>query len=152
MFLVIYIHIYILKTADRTVSACWASSVQCRDLGKADTNANIYALPAAQSLWARKHHAMPECSNHQGSELCPMASDKASPSRVLNKLRLQGSKHGIHLPAQVTVKPLHHPKALPWKHWYLTCPEEQERNIQNCRQNCFGLLGLISEVQRLGKG
>ena len=33
-----------LKTADRTVSACWASSVQCRDLGKTDTNANIYAL------------------------------------------------------------------------------------------------------------
>ena len=31
-----------------------------------------------------------------------MASDKASPSRVLNKLRLQGSKRGIHLPAQVT--------------------------------------------------
>ena len=49
----------ILKTADRTVSACWASSVQCRDLGKADTNANIYALPGALSLWARKHHAMP---------------------------------------------------------------------------------------------
>ena len=67
----IYINIYILKTADRTVSACWASSVQCRDLGKADTNANIYALPGAPSLWARKHHAMPECSNHRGSELCP---------------------------------------------------------------------------------
>ena len=41
-----------------------------------------------------------------------MASDKASPSRVLNKLRLQGFKRGIHLPAQVTVKPLHRPIAL----------------------------------------
>ena len=80
-----------------------------------------------------------------------MASDKASPSRVLNKLRLQGSKRGIHLPAQATVKPLHHPIVLPWKHWYLTCPKEQERNTQNYRQNCFGLLGLISAVQRLGK-
>ena len=65
------IYIYILKTADRTVSACWASSVQCRNLGKADTNVNIYALPGAPSLWARKRHAMPECSNHRGSELYP---------------------------------------------------------------------------------
>ena len=124
-FFFIYIYIHILKTADRTLLACWASSVQCRDLGKADTNGNIYALPGAPRLWARKHHAMPECSNHRGSKLFPMASDKASPSRVLNKLRLQGSKRGIHLPAQVTVKPLHRPIALPWKHWYLTSPEEQ---------------------------
>ena len=69
IYLFIYIYIYILKTADRTVSACCASSVQCRDLGKADTNANIYALPGAPRLWASKHHAMPECSNHRGSEL-----------------------------------------------------------------------------------
>ena len=81
-----------------------------------------------------------------------MASDKASPSRVLNKLRLQRSKRGIALPAQATVKPLQRHIALPLKHWYLTRPEEQVRNTQNCRQNCFGLLGLISAVQRLGKG
>ena len=33
---------------------------------------------------------------------------------------------------------------------------KKKKNIyiytQNCRQNCFGLLGLISAVQRLGKG
>ena len=79
-------------------------------------------------------------------------ANKAFPSRVLNKLRLQRSKRGMHLPAQATVKPLHCPKALPWKHWYVTDPEEQEHNIQKCRQNCFRLLGLISAVQRLGKG
>ena len=115
------------KSLHCTDEAQQAETVQCRDLGKADANANIYALPGAPRLWARKHHAMPECSNHRGSKLCPMASDKAFPSRVLNELRLQRSKCGIHLPAQVTVKPLHHPIALPWKHWYLTCPEEQER-------------------------
>ena len=81
-----------------------------------------------------------------------MASDKASPSRVLNKLWLQGSKRGIHLPAQVTVKPFHRLLTLPWRHWYVTRPEEQECNTQNCRQDSFGLLGLISAVQRLGKG
>ena len=81
-----------------------------------------------------------------------MANDKAFPSRVLNKLLLQRSKREMHLPAQATVKPLHRSKALPWKHWYLTCPEEQERKTQNYRQNFFGLLGLISAVQRLGKG
>ena len=58
-------YIYILKTADRTVSACWASSVQCRDLGKADTNASIMPSLVLPALWARKHHAIPECSNHR---------------------------------------------------------------------------------------
>ena len=105
-----------------------------------------------QAWSARKQYAMTECSHHRVSELCSRARDETSPSRMLNKLRLRGSKRGIHLPEQVTVKLLHCPIALPWKHWYLTCPEERERNTQNCRQNCFGLLGLISAVQRLGKG
>ena len=70
-----------------------------------------------------------------------MVSDKAFPSRVLNKLRLQRSKRGIHLPAQVTVKPLHRPIALPWKHWYLTCPEEQERKYSKLQTELFRPIG-----------
>ena len=71
----------------------------------------------------------------------PMASDKAFPSRVLNKLRLQRSKRGMHLPAQATVKPLHHPKALPWKHWYFICPEEQERKYSKLQTELFRPVG-----------
>ena len=88
-------------------------------------NANIYAIPGASRFVGEKtHHAMPECSNYRGSELCQWPTTRHSQA-VLNKLRLQRSKRGMHLPAQATVKPLHHPKALPWKHWYLACPEEQ---------------------------
>ena len=71
----------------------------------------------------------------------PMASDKAFPSRVLNKLPMQRSQRGMHLPAQVTVKPLHCPKALPWKHWYLTCPEEQERKYSKLQTELFRPVG-----------
>ena len=46
--------IIILKTADRTVSAYWASSAQCKDLRKADTNASIYAIPGAPRFVGEK--------------------------------------------------------------------------------------------------
>ena len=72
---------YSVKTADRIVSAYWASSVQCRDLGKVDTNASIYATPVlpacgeqtpchARVLNLPRQRALPELE----------AKDKAFPS------------------------------------------------------------------------
>ena len=63
-------------TADSlTVSTCRVSLLLCWFCGKLDTR--IYAQPAAGcftlvgQVW--KHHAMPECSNHHGDELCSKA-------------------------------------------------------------------------------